>query len=438
MSWFHTACCLALSAAIELLLCDGGLAHAQQMAQLSPDLEAAREVTVTIPTPSSAQPTSEPSPSFQVSFGDTLMSLSAHFDVPVEELAQRNRLTLSQVLLVGQALAIPNQLDGLPRFQLYTVAPGDTLLSIAARYSVSPHALRRLNSLACHDCLTAGQLLRLPLRGGSRLPEALQAVEVAPSAPKQGEVFQVRLRANAPLRQIDGSFDARRLNFTQASGKADEYVALMGVSALHKPGIYALTIRTIDDNGFPTVIQGYVEVGRNNFGVENLTLKGPLASLLDPEINEQESKAISAIFNQFSGTQYWDAPLQTPVKGKVVSPFGAQRTFNGGVLYTFHSGVDFSSTTGRPVRAPAAGRVVAVEQFQVRGLTVILDHGRGVFTLYAHLSKSEVTPGQFVQAGDVIARTGNTGRTLGPHLHWELAVGGVHVDPLPWLEKQLP
>jgi murein DD-endopeptidase MepM/ murein hydrolase activator NlpD len=74
----------------------------------------------------------------------------------------------------------------------------------------------------------------------------------------------------------------------------------------------------------------------------------------------------------------------------------------------------------------------------IRGKTVILDHGRGVFTLYCHLSEFAVELEQIVAADEVIGYSGNTGRSLGPHLHFELAVGGVQVDPLAWLEQALP
>jgi murein DD-endopeptidase MepM/ murein hydrolase activator NlpD len=118
--------------------------------------------------------------------------------------------------------------------------------------------------------------------------------------------------------------------------------------------------------------------------------------------------------------------------------FGARRNFNRGTLMTYHSGVDMSVPVGTPVKASAPGRVAATEPFPVRGNVIILDHGRGVYTIYCHLSKYNVQVGQLVNVGDVIGYTGNTGRILGPHLHWELAVGGVTVDPLPWTKEALP
>ncbi|MCS6848674.1 MAG: M23 family metallopeptidase [Candidatus Roseilinea sp.] len=160
--------------------------------------------------------------------------------------------------------------------------------------------------------------------------------------------------------------------------------------------------------------------------------------LLEPQVNQEERAELDAIFSDFSGTQWWQGPLQWPIKSKIVSYYGTRRNFNRGKLNTFHSGIDLSARVGTPVKAAAPGRVTAAQAFPIRGNAIILDHGRGVFTVYCHLSKFEVEVGQIVNAGDVIGYTGNTGRSLGPHLHFELAVGGVTVNPLAWLERELP
>ena len=100
--------------------------------------------------------------------------------------------------------------------------------------------------------------------------------------------------------------------------------------------------------------------------------------------------------------------------------------------------MDVSAPVGTPVHASAPGRVAVIRAFNIRGNVVILDHGRGVFTLYCHLSKFNVSVGDVVDVGDVIGYSGNTGRSLGPHLHWELAIGGVTVNPLAWVDDAIP
>jgi murein DD-endopeptidase MepM/ murein hydrolase activator NlpD len=123
---------------------------------------------------------------------------------------------------------------------------------------------------------------------------------------------------------------------------------------------------------------------------------------------------------------------------RIASYYGARRSFNGGILHTYHGGTDLVAPVGTPVYAAAPGRVAAVQDFKVRGTAIIIDHGRGVFTVYCHLSSTKVNVGDVVDAGQMIAYSGNTGRSEGPHLHWELAVGGVTVDVLPWTQQPLP
>jgi murein DD-endopeptidase MepM/ murein hydrolase activator NlpD len=95
-----------------------------------------------------------------------------------------------------------------------------------------------------------------------------------------------------------------------------------------------------------------------------------------------------------------------------------------------HSGTDFLSPSGTPVKAPNAGRVVGARDLYFSGNSVIIDHGLGLFSFFAHLSRLEVAEGERVKTGQVIGLVGATGRVTGAHLHWTLRVGGARVDPL--------
>jgi murein DD-endopeptidase MepM/ murein hydrolase activator NlpD len=95
-----------------------------------------------------------------------------------------------------------------------------------------------------------------------------------------------------------------------------------------------------------------------------------------------------------------------------------------------HRGIDFRGATGTPVRAPARGVVVLAAPLYFSGSTVVLDHGLGVFSMLAHLSRIDVKPGTIVVGGDVVGAIGATGRVTGPHLHWTLRIGAAAVDPL--------
>lgn len=129
-------------------------------------------------------------------------------------------------------------------------------------------------------------------------------------------------------------------------------------------------------------------------------------------------------------------PSLWPVSGRLLSSFGARSDpFTGGSA--FHAGVDISAMTGTPVRAAADGIVRVAEWSGAYGKLVIVDHGGGVETYYAHLSAFDVIPGQEVRKAQVIARTGATGRVSAPHLHYEVRQGGAPVNPYKYLARSL-
>jgi murein DD-endopeptidase MepM/ murein hydrolase activator NlpD len=369
-----------------------------------------------------------------VQVGETLYTLAARSGFAASELAKRNRLANPYLLLAGQPVHLPEPLPA--NIRIHRVSAGDTLVGLAARYGVSPQHIRRANRLACSTCLAFGQLIRITNadQAGS-LPAPFQHIDVWPPIPKQGQVVAVRVSASHPLQHITGELAGQPLRFAQKDG---EYIALSGVPALQEPGVYPVIIRAVPQDGQASAVQGRVQIAAGRFGYERINISPKLVPLLDPQVNQGEREALEAVISQFSDTQWWQGPLNWPIKSKLLSRFGARRDFNGGILYTFHSGIDLTARVGTPVRSAADGRVAALLDLAIRGRTVILDHGRGVFTLYCHLSKFAVEKDQFVTAGQVIGYSGNTGRSLGPHLHFELAVGGVQVDPLVWLERTLP
>ena len=121
-------------------------------------------------------------------------------------------------------------------------------------------------------------------------------------------------------------------------------------------------------------------------------------------------------------------PSIWPADGYVTSGFGKRRSpFTG--IWTMHAGIDVANRVGTPIWAPARGVVTFAENDGAYGLSIVIDHGNNVSTRYAHLSKLGVKPKQVVQRGEVIGSMGNTGRSTGPHLHYEVRIGGMPVDP---------
>jgi murein DD-endopeptidase MepM/ murein hydrolase activator NlpD len=143
---------------------------------------------------------------------------------------------------------------------------------------------------------------------------------------------------------------------------------------------------------------------------------------------ERNIKAYESILHERGYT-----PSIWPVVGKLESGFGGRRNPFGGRSYEFHTGQDIDAQTGDPVVAGATGTVTFVGWQNGYGQLVVIDHGGGLTTRYGHLSHIDVTQEQTVERGQFIGRVGSTGRSTGPHLHYEIRINDEPVDPLQYL-----
>jgi murein DD-endopeptidase MepM/ murein hydrolase activator NlpD len=146
----------------------------------------------------------------------------------------------------------------------------------------------------------------------------------------------------------------------------------------------------------------------------------------------RQAAAASSVPAHISPTMAFAGPWRRPAPGPVTGVYGSARAYNGQER-TWHKGVDYANPTGTKVVAPAAGIVRLARATFMSGNLIMLDHGAGLTTVYAHLHSMAVTPGQRVAAGDVLGQVGTTGRSSGPHLHWGMYWYEVAIDPAPWL-----
>ena len=127
---------------------------------------------------------------------------------------------------------------------------------------------------------------------------------------------------------------------------------------------------------------------------------------------------------------YWKTGFMQPVSGRISGKFGGQRIMNGRKMNP-HAGTDIAAPLGTPVAAAGDGKVVLTAgDLFYSGNVIIIDHGFGLYTIYAHLQNMDVKRGDKVKQGDIIGRVGQTGRATGPHLHWGASVGGTRINPL--------
>jgi murein DD-endopeptidase MepM/ murein hydrolase activator NlpD len=151
-------------------------------------------------------------------------------------------------------------------------------------------------------------------------------------------------------------------------------------------------------------------------------------SKADLERVNREKPIIEHALSRWSDVQPQTLHMPQPVPGVRSSSFGSRRIFNGESRNP-HTGMDIAAPIGTPVRAPLAGTVIDTGDYFFNGNTVFVDHGRGMITLYCHLSAIDVKPGQHVAAGTILGKVGKTGRATGPHLHWALSLNRAWVDP---------
>jgi murein DD-endopeptidase MepM/ murein hydrolase activator NlpD len=255
----------------------------------------------------------------------------------------------------------------------------------------------------------------------------------------QGRVGLLRVQggevAGARLRFLDQLVDF----FAVENGDEDDgYYGLLVIDMDQTPRTYEFSVFAWLENGTRITIPAQVDVTLGGFVREDINVQPDRAYLTGPEIERAELARLDSIFETFTPEKLWDDEgFSPPINSAFTSPFGSFRVINQ-VVETRHTGWDLRAATGTPVGAAASGRVAYAGLMDIRGHHVIIDHGYGIFTGYSHLSQIHVTRGQTVRAGQIIGVSGNTGRSGGAHLHWEIAVNGKWVDTIDFLRMWLP
>ncbi len=253
------------------------------------------------------------------------------------------------------------------------------------------------------------------------IPLHVPAADLPHAAPVPGGVARIDLGpAEGP--PPAAWYGERRVWVRQHGGR---WEAVVGIGLNVQPGTQRIRVQR--GEGEERIA---FEVHPKEYATQHLTIKNKKMVNPDPEALKRiraESKRIRAAFRHWSEGPV-DAAFTPPVDGPRSSSFGLRRFFNGQPRRP-HSGMDIAAPEGTAVYAPAPGTVIETGNFYFNGNTVFIDHGQGLITMYCHLSRIEVSPGQRVQRGDLIGRVGSTGRVTGPHLHWTVSLNDRRVDP---------
>jgi murein DD-endopeptidase MepM/ murein hydrolase activator NlpD len=317
------------------------------------------------------------------------------------------------------------------------VQSGETLSRIAQRYGTTVSALVATNALADPSLILVGQ--RLAISGPAAsvpLPVPFLSVELKPPSVTQGQTLLIEVRTDEPV-DLAGSLDGSPLIFV---GERNVYWSLAGIGAIAPIGPYLLELTASDGTGKTTEVTKLVRIAAGDFATEHITLSPEKGKLLDPSLTRAESQRVSQIMGIFDPQRRWEGLFRVPLRGdlRVTSAFGTRRSYSGGPVTSYHGGIDYGAEAGTIVLAAGGGRVALAEELIVRGNTVIIDHGWGVYSGYYHLSDITVEAGQEVERSDAIGKVGSSGLSTGAHLHWEMRVDGAYVDPLQWTRQAFP
>ena len=262
-------------------------------------------------------------------------------------------------------------------------------------------------------------------------PQARPAIDISIQARafEQGELLVITVKTPTPATKVRvRAFERETLAFRD---DALSWRALVGIDLDAKPGTYVVSADAEGIGGDPAQAKKSVIVFAHAFPTRQLTVDEQYVNPPEATMERiaREQKELEAIWAASSTMRLWSGPFERPVPQEANSAFGSRSVFNGEARSP-HSGADFKSPAGEPVHAPNAGKVVLARELYFTGNTVILDHGLGLFSLFAHFSAIEVHEGDRVTTGQLLGAVGATGRVTGPHLHWAIRLNGARVDPL--------
>ncbi|MBI9049522.1 MAG: peptidoglycan DD-metalloendopeptidase family protein [Anaerolineaceae bacterium] len=414
-------------------------------------------------------------PVYIVQPGDTLYTIADQFDLTIDEILEVNSLANPDWLSEGDMIRIPG-FEGISgEFIPYTISLADTFSNLLEKASIDKTYFIKINHITSPNELIAGKDIILPIRDAQQNPSEnialenfsspflqlsientsiwendfsqitakvinkdhieIQDLSINPFPFEQGKTNYIYFEA-VPDQTLQFLIDNKRIPvFQYESGK---YLAMYGINALSDTGLRELLLQSLSDDRNQVLYSQNILTGDSAFTTDPVIVVEP--DYIDPEKTMPEEEQLFAIANNVSDRDLWDGSFSYPVDEPCIrSRYGSIRSYNHGPYDAFHTGVDFGICAANlNIYASGAGRVVHAGEWFVRGNSVVIDHGWGIFTGYWHMQTIDVQVGDIVEEGQIIGIIGTTGRSTGSHLHWELMLNDVQVDPLQWIETSIP
>ncbi len=380
-----------------------------------------------------------------IGYGDTLKSISRQYQISENYLRKINHITSPSELYAGVGLVLPKQDNFSPLNSPIILSKDESLLEAAVRENSDPWTISQVNGLGGTWDGKPDDLIYNPIanptltKGGTGLPTAFSKVAVVPLPMTQGGTIEINITAGSGV-TLAGTLVDKPLHFFAVEDGS--YTALQGINAMLEPGPYPLRLEATLSDGSKQNFEQMVIIQSGNYPNDPLLVVDP--ATIDPAATEPELKQITDMTAPASSTRYWSGQFQSPsyLNDCFTSRYGNRRTYMGTgtetTIDSYHNGLDFCGGTGLPISSPADGVVIFAGPLIVRGNATIIDHGWGVYSGIWHQSEIKVQVGQVVKKGEEIGLVGGTGRVTGAHLHWEVWVNGIQVNPMDWLDNIYP
>lgn len=373
-----------------------------------------------------------------VTLGSSLTSLSRRSQTDTAVLVKANRLTSPSELFIGREIIMTIQENGSFMTTMPAIKPGQSFMEASVLSGKNTWLLAELNGLESPTMGMPMDTYYMPSAEANGSNLALPGIKsiVLDNLPLiQGDTFLIEVESDQPV-TITADLASIQPTFVDLGGVQ---MAYGGIHALTEPGVYPLTMTVSYPDGSEYRFDQLVMISSGNFQIDKPLQVDPAS--IGTEAEKAENAVFKSIVQPITPVQQWEGLWYSPTQDadNIISQFGSRRTYNDDPGVYYHTGLDLGYRGGIDVYAPAIGTVVSVFPDQVvRGNCIVIDHGLGVYTIYMHLKEILVEQGAVVEAGQLIGFIGTTGRSTGPHLHFEVDIQGTPVNPLTWLRRAFP
>ena len=255
---------------------------------------------------------------------------------------------------------------------------------------------------------------------------ASENIKFSDNEVKQGGFFYVEYPADKNYEITFKNSLIKIISFEEGNKK----IALIPVHYSTPVGVYTLKINEKDNEVFSKTIK----ILDGDFKKSYITVSKTMSEKRSDKNMKAMTNFVAEAKKSPVERKLWDSNFILPVQSKISSPFGAMRFVNNKVV-GYHSGIDFPVPVGTTLKAANSGKIVLARELTTTGNTIVIDHGMNLFSSYAHMSVLNVKEGDSIKKGEVIGKSGNTGFTTGPHLHFTISIGSTFVNPHLFLDS---